>query len=69
MNTLQFKSNIKCAGCIAKATPVLNEKIGEGNWEVDIMTLKKTLTVSTNLNETEVISIVNEAGFSAEVLQ
>lgn len=69
MNTLQFKSNIKCAGCIAKATPVLNEKIGEGNWEVDIMTLKKTLTVTTNLNETEVIAIVNEAGFSAEVLQ
>lgn len=69
MNTLKFKTNIKCAGCIAKATPVLNEKLGEGKWEVDIMTLKKTLTVTTNLKETEVIPIVNEAGFSAELLQ
>ena len=70
MNTLQFKTNIKCAGCITKASPVLNDKLGEGQWEVDVMTLKKTLTVTTNnLSETEVISIVNEAGFSAEVLQ
>ncbi|MCF6132792.1 heavy-metal-associated domain-containing protein [Flavobacterium wongokense] len=67
MNTLQFKTNIKCAGCIAKATPTLNEKIGEGKWEVDVMTLKKTLTVSPgDLTQKEVVDIVNEAGFTAE---
>jgi copper chaperone len=69
MKTLQFKTNIKCTGCISKATPLLNEKLGEEQWKVDLMTLKKTLTVTTNLNETEVMSIVNEAGFTAEVLQ
>lgn len=69
MNTLKFKTNIKCAGCIAKASPVLNEKLGDGQWEVDVMTLKKTLTVNTeNLDEIEVIAIVNEAGFTAEAL-
>ena len=69
MSDLKFKTNIKCAGCIAKATPVLNEKLGEGQWEVDVMTLKKTLTVSaSNLTETEVVAIVNEAGFTAEPL-
>lgn len=69
MNTLKFKTNIKCAGCIAKASPVLNEKLGAGKWEVDVMTLKKTLTVNTeDLNQTEVIAIVNEAGFTAEAL-
>ena len=66
MNTLQFKTNIKCAGCISKATPVLNQKLGEGQWEVDVMTLKKTLTVTTDLNEEEVVEIVKESGFTAE---
>ena len=69
MSTLKFKTNIKCSGCMTKARPVLNEKIGEGQWEVDLMTLKKTLTVSaSNLNEAEVIAIVNEAGFTAETI-
>ena len=39
MNTLQFKTNIKCTGCISKVTPILNKKLGEGQWEVDLMTL------------------------------
>jgi len=66
MNTLQFKTNIKCTGCIEKATPILNEKLGEGQWEVDLMTLKKTLTVKSDMDEKEVIGIVNESGFTAE---
>ncbi|MEO8236167.1 MAG: hypothetical protein ABI549_12180 [Flavobacterium sp.] len=66
MNTLQFKTNIKCAGCISKATPVLNQKFGEGQWDVNIMTLKKTLTVTSDLNEEEVVEIVKESGFTAE---
>lgn len=66
MNTLKFKTNIKCAGCISKATPVLNQKLGEGQWEVDIMTLKKTLTVTSSLSEEEVVKIVKESGFTAE---
>lgn len=66
MNTLKFKTNIKCTGCISKATPILNEKLGEGKWEVDLMTLKKTLTVTSDLDEKEVIEIVNESGFTAE---
>ena len=66
MNTLQFKTNIKCAGCISKATPILNQKLGEGQWDVDILTLKKTLTVTSDLNEEEVVEIVKESGFTAE---
>ena len=69
MNTLQFKTNIKCTGCISKATPVLNEKLGEGQWEVDLMTLKKTLTVTTSdLNEEEVIKLLHVSGFSSAPL-
>ena len=66
MNTLQFKTNIKCTGCLSKASPTLDEKLGAGKWEVDLMTLKKTLTVTSDLDEKEVIAIVNESGFTAE---
>ncbi|MEN3324961.1 hypothetical protein VP395_14575 [Mariniflexile soesokkakense] len=67
MENLKFKTNIKCSGCITKATPTLDEKLGKGNWEVDLFTLKKTLTVtSSNMDETEIIAAVNDAGFTAE---
>lgn len=69
MNTLKFKTNIKCTGCLSKVTPSLNEKLGEGQWEVDLMTLKKTLTVTTpDLEPEEVIEIVTEAGYTAEAI-
>lgn len=69
MKTLKFKTNIKCSGCISKATPTLDQKLGKGNWEVDLFTLKKTLTVSSeDLDENDIVSAVNEAGFTAEKL-
>jgi copper chaperone len=69
MNTLQFKTNIKCTGCLSKVAPILNEKLGEGKWEVDLMTLKKTLTVTTpDVEQAEVIEIVKETGFTAEAI-
>jgi copper chaperone CopZ len=66
MNTIKFKTNIKCSGCLSKVTPALNEEVGEGNWEVDLFTLKKTLTVHTEESEASIISAVKNAGFTAE---
>jgi copper chaperone CopZ len=66
MKTLKFKTNIKCAGCLAKVSPNLNEIAGEDNWEVDINTPEKTLTViSDEADERSIIFAVNEAGFTA----
>ncbi|MCA0398855.1 MAG: heavy metal transport/detoxification protein [Bacteroidetes bacterium] len=68
METLKFKTTIKCSGCIAKATPFLDEKVGKDNWEVDVQNPEKLLTVvnDNNLTEDEVIKAVQEAGFKAE---
>lgn len=68
METLKFKTTIKCSGCIAKATPFLDEKVGKDNWEVDVQNPEKVLTVvnDNNLTEEEVIKAVQEAGFKAE---
>ena len=67
METVQFKTNIKCSGCIAKVTPALNELAGSDNWEVDINKPEKVLTVSANgLTEEQIRTAIEKAGFKAE---
>lgn len=69
MKTIEVKTNIMCGSCIANATPVLNEIIGENNWKVDTANPKKVLTVTTeNLDEPDVIKAVEKAGYKAEKL-
>lgn len=69
MNTpLKFKTNIKCSGCIATVTPHLNESIGEGNWQVDLNSPSKVLSVDTDISEEKVRAIVEKAGYKAEQL-
>jgi copper chaperone len=46
MKTIQFKTNIKCSGCVATVTPGLNKTAGENNWTVDLQSPDKVLTVS-----------------------
>jgi len=66
METLKFKTNIKCGGCIATVTPFLNEKKEISNWSVDTNSLDKLLTVEGNVSPGVVISILEKAGFKAE---
>ena len=69
MKTIEVKTNIMCGVCIDKVTPVLNEKIGENKWKVDITNPKKVLTVTGgNVNEQDVITAVEAAGYKAEQL-
>ncbi|MBT1704524.1 heavy-metal-associated domain-containing protein [Chryseosolibacter indicus] len=68
MGTSKFKTTIKCAGCIAKATPFLNEAFGETKWEVDISSPSKVLTVKGEQDKDKIIKVVEKAGFKAEVI-
>ena len=70
METLKFKTTIKCTGCVANVTPALNEAVGEDNWEVDIQNPDKVLTIASaeELSETEVIKVIEGAGYKAEKL-
>ena len=71
MDTLKFKTTIKCSGCIEQATPYLNEAAGEGNWEVDVKNPDKVLTITTNevIAEKTIIDVLNKAGYKAERLR
>lgn len=67
MKQYQFKTNINCSGCVTKVTPALNQNKEIKDWKVDIESPNKILTVnSESLNEEEVKSIVQKAGFKAE---
>lgn len=66
METIKFKTNIKCSGCIAKVTPHLNETVGEGNWEVDLSDPAKVLTIADETDAAKVKEAVEKAGYKAE---
>lgn len=69
MKTLQFKTNIKCGGCIAAVTPHLNQVEGIDKWEVDTANPDKVLSVETeNLSADEIKQAVEKAGYKAEAL-
>ncbi|HMG82633.1 MAG TPA: heavy-metal-associated domain-containing protein [Ferruginibacter sp.] len=68
METLQFKTNINCGGCIAKATPVLNNEKGIQEWSVDTNVPTKILTITSDLDANKIIAVLDKAGFKAEKL-
>ncbi|WP_158826980.1 heavy-metal-associated domain-containing protein [Mucilaginibacter lacusdianchii] len=68
METLKFKTNIKCGGCIAAVTPSLNNLQGIEKWDVDTSSPDKILTMQTecSLSADQVISVLKEKGYNAE---
>jgi copper chaperone len=68
MDTLKFKTNMKCDGCVSTVTPHLNKLIDVESWQVDLTSPEKTLTVNgkEGIRTQEVISALEQAGFKAE---
>lgn len=69
MNTLKFKTNINCGGCVKAVTPTLNGEQAIKNWQVDTANPDKILTVTGDLNPDQVVELVEQAGFKAEPAQ
>jgi copper chaperone len=67
MSTLKFKTNIKCAGCIAAVTPHLNAVKGIEKWEVDLANPDRILTVNTEgVTFEDVKAALSKAGYNGE---
>ncbi len=70
MQTLKFKTNVNCGGCIANVTPHLNKLSGIDKWSVDTTTPQKVLTVeSADLTADAIIETLKLAGFRGEVIE
>lgn len=71
MNTLKFKTNINCSGCINAVAPHLNQVEGITQWQVDTLDPEKILTVETAAEGPDaaaVTAVVQKAGFSISPL-
>jgi copper chaperone len=68
METLKFKTNIKCGGCIATVTPTLDTLEGVAKWEVDTTNPDKMLTVESDnrLTANDIIRALKTKGYNAE---
>lgn len=65
--TLKFKTNINCGGCISKVKPALDEAVGANNWAVDTDNPEKILSItSEEITSEEVINLIKTKGFKAE---
>lgn len=69
MNTLKFKTNVKCDGCIATVTPHLNKVKGIVSWNVDTTDPLRILTIETEEVSAETIVLVmKNAGYQADLI-
>lgn len=68
METLKFKTNIKCSGCIETVTPFLNKISTIEHWEVDTASADKILTIqgAPSLSNEQIVSALEKAGYKAE---
>jgi copper chaperone len=66
METLKFKTNLKCSGCIATITPIMNADENIGKWQVDLENADRILTVETVHSAGEVSEILKKAGYTAQ---
>ncbi len=70
MKELKFNTNIKCMGCVSSVKPLLDKESKIINWEVDLNSPDKILTVkSEEMTSEEIAKIVNSAGYNANVIK
>lgn len=67
MNTIKFKTNLKCSGCVEKIAKVLDNNPSIKSWEVDLSSTEKELKVETSLSEKQVQELIASVGFKTEV--
>ena len=64
METLKFKTNINCSGCVKAVTPQLNQVDSITGWQVDTDNPDKILEVQSQTGDQQpVIEAVKKSGF------
>lgn len=67
IETMRFKTSLKCEGCVTKVTEPLNQLVGEGNWAVDLSSPERQLKIySGNVTEGQIVEAMKGAGYTAE---
>ena len=70
MNDIQFKTNIKCMGCINAVKPYLENVRGLESWEVDLGNPDRIMTAVVENPEfvDDIKDALHQAGYQANEL-
>lgn len=73
MQTLKFKTDLKCAGCMYAIKPYMDALEGIESWDVDLDSKDKIVKVVTRTASKEEIQkaieqAISEAGYSAQLV-
>lgn len=66
MKHQQFKTNLKCQGCVDKVSAELNTNPEIKSWSVDTNSADKVLEIETSLTEKQLKQIFEKFGFKIE---
>ncbi len=68
MKTMKFRTNAKCGGCVSAIGEKLNGIINKDQWDIDLSSPDRTLTVTADIAPEVITDAVKEVGFNAEQL-
>ena len=63
-----YKTNINCAGCVARVTPLLNSLKGIEKWKVDTNNKDKLLEINGEISPEDLKTALAKLDFKAEEL-
>lgn len=63
-----FNTNVKCSGCVQKIEKEFQSHSNISEWNVDLNSPEKSLTVVTELSQKEVQKLVEKVGFTANLI-
>lgn len=70
MNTMIFKTNAKCEGCLAKIEEILQGKISREEWNLDLSDSNRPLIVASDkLAADDVVELISKAGLKIEQME
>ena len=56
MKTSKFKTTAKCGGCVAKIGETLDKVVARDQWNIDLSTPDRVLTITSDLSEDRIKS-------------
>lgn len=66
MEERRYRTSAKCNGCVSAIAGKLDEIMGREDWNIDLKSPDRVLTVKSNVAEEEIVSRVKGLGFKIE---
>jgi copper chaperone len=66
MEERRYRTSAKCNGCVSAIAGKLDEIMGREDWNIDLKSPDRVLTVKSDVAEEEIVSRVKGLGFKIE---